>query len=918
MKKLYLTKIRNLSICVLIILSLSIPMMTSAEADKTNYDYGKEITVLQSAGVLEQAEVSAAELSSVLTRAEFADFLAKLVNAHAGDSGVVFIDVATDNLYAKSINGLAKAGVVSVPQDLKFNPDAAITYDEALTMVIRAAGYGVMAQTNGGYPTGYTYTASKLGIRNTVADNDSITLGEGLKLIYDGATVGTYSADKITADGNYTFNVSDDTLLSIYHGIYLQSGKVYALNGSCIDNEHTADDSEMNIDGLIYNVDENMNLDYCLGNNVEFLFKKDAAKDSANLIYLEKESGDRELEISSKNIGAFNSESFTLEYSKSDDSSKKASVSLPRSVNVVYNGRSNDSSIAQLVNSLNDGYNHGTVVLKDTDENSGYDLMIIKCYTTIAAGGFSNNTIYDKLNANKSICLDDYEYVSVHTADGQAAKVHTVFPYIAEVAPSADNEKLDIIICSEKVSGKLNAINATNLSIAVEGKEYNVNEKYYAENANRLYLGTEYTIYLDSTGDVAYFTEGANNEYKIGYLLKTVAEPEAFGSVIKFRIYDHTSDKFDTYTAADKISIDEIKYDSEKDSIKVLKAFPDLTGKITDNGGKVIPQIIRYKADENNVVSAIDTAALSSKEAEDSTLRRIKTIMWSDKVEYTGWQNRFDMSLVYNSSGTKLMSVPSLDEDGNITVNGEKISDVEKYFSNTISDVTADVTRIMYGYNYDGTTPYADVLVYVGSADTKSKNSMMFMEFGEGLDSEGNPSKTLIVNENGTEKTFVLNQNTKIPEALTQGDIISVNQAADLSVTEITLMYDRETQKYMDGSSPYGKYGDIIYNLPGYFSGYAYRSVGRQLSRGWVYKKIGSFVQMTYALGDASFDGLGYECMDLNGRAVVIYDSTARENKRISNGSINDIIDYKSAGSNCSHIIVSSYNGQPGAVFLYK
>lgn len=137
-------------------------------------------------------------------------------------------------------------------------------------------------------------------------------------------------------------------------------------------------------------------------------------------------------------------------------------------------------------------------------------------------------------------------------------------------------------------------------------------------------------------------------------------------------------------------------------------------------------------------------------------------------------------------------------------------------------------------------------------------------------------------------------------------------------MTDIALMYDRETQKYMDGSNAYGNYGDIIYNLPGYFSGYAYRSVGRQLSRGWVYKKIGTFVQMTYVMGDASFDGLGYECMDLNGRAVVIYDSTARENNRISNGSVNDIVDYKSVGNNCSYLIVSSYNGQPGAVFIYK
>ena len=68
----------------------------------------------------------------------------------------------------------------------------------------------------------------------------------------------------------------------------------------------------------------------------------------------------------------------------------------------------------------------------------------------------------------------------------------------------------------------------------------------------------------------------------------------------------------------------------------------------------------------------------------------------------------------------------------------------------------------------------------------------------------------------------------------------------------------------------------------------------------------------------AAFDVLVYGCSDLNGRAVVICDSTARENNRISNGSVNDIVDYRSVGNNCSYLIVSSYNGQPGAVFIYK
>ena len=86
MKKIFLTKIRNLAICVMTILSLAIPMTISAESDKTDYNYDKIIAVFQSAGIMDQNEVGAAELSSVLTRAEFADYLAKLMNARLEDA----------------------------------------------------------------------------------------------------------------------------------------------------------------------------------------------------------------------------------------------------------------------------------------------------------------------------------------------------------------------------------------------------------------------------------------------------------------------------------------------------------------------------------------------------------------------------------------------------------------------------------------------------------------------------------------------------------------------------------------------------------------------------------------------------------------------------------------------------------------
>lgn len=910
-----LNKVMSLVLSVLFIFGMYIPASVSAE-EINGYDYTKITTVLKSAGVLDQGEISAADLSSVLTRAEFADYMAKLLNVKSQENGIVYLDVPSDNLYAKGINGLAKSGILSVPEDLLFNPDMPITYDEALTIIIRATGYGVMAQAQGGFPTGFRYTASRLGIKVDTASEETLSVGEGLRLLFEGATVGTYSPDSITGDENYSFSVTDETLLSLYHNIYRQEGKLYSFSGASI-GKYDTEDNEANIDGLKYTCTSDINADELLGNNVEIFYSHEKADESAELIYIEKDTGDKELVIKSEDIVSFDSQKFTIDYIKDEVSGKKASVSVPRSVNVVYNGRQNDTSVADLINSLSDDYNHGTISLKDTGTGDGYDLMVIKCYRTMALTGYNSDTLYDTLNTSVNICTKDYEHMSVRTPEGLEGKLHTAFPYIADVAVSADKEKLEIIICSDKVSGKVDVVSSNDCSVKIGDNVYKVNKRYFNENSTRLNPGMEFTGYLNSDKKICYFTIGASNDYRIGYLLKAATENGVFDTSLKFRIYDHATGTFDTYTTGSKLNIDSVRYDMEKDPAKVIKAFPDLTGKVSDDTTKIVPQAIRYKADANKVLTDIDTAALSDKENDDTSLTRIRT-MHTTKVEYTGGHKRFDMSLVYDSSNTKVMAIPSLDSDGCITINGKKTSDVEKYFSNSNTNITADVSREMYGYNFDGTTTYADLLVYVGNADTQNKRSMMFVGFGEEYDEDNGVMQTLIVNDNGTETSIRINKDAKIPADLTQGDIISVNQAADNSATEIILMYDRETMKYKDGSKPFGSYGDYVYNLPGYFTGYAYRSVGRQLSRGYVYKKIGTFIQLTYVLGDAAFDGAGYECMDLNGRNVIVYDSTARDKNRVTTGTTNDIVDYKGAGNACTYMVVSSHNGTPGAVFIYK
>ena len=152
------------------------------------------LAVLSEIGLLSSEETGEANLASVITRAEFSQYVAKILNITYADSGVLFQDIPADSFYIKSINGLVDAGVISVPGDLKFNPDAAIKYDEAVKMVVCAAGYSELATVKGGYPAGYIAVASESGMLDNVqvADKNSLTVGESLQILYNASTVGYY------------------------------------------------------------------------------------------------------------------------------------------------------------------------------------------------------------------------------------------------------------------------------------------------------------------------------------------------------------------------------------------------------------------------------------------------------------------------------------------------------------------------------------------------------------------------------------------------------------------------------------------------------------------------------------------------------------------------------------------------------
>ena len=114
--------------------------------------------------------VEYAELDTV-TRAEFARVVAMMLNfGNPSESGLntAFNDIPQGH-WARGYIALAfTLNVVHGNGDGTFRPDDAITFQEAIVMLMRALEYQPMANAQGGFPIGYMIAAVSSGLTRNV------------------------------------------------------------------------------------------------------------------------------------------------------------------------------------------------------------------------------------------------------------------------------------------------------------------------------------------------------------------------------------------------------------------------------------------------------------------------------------------------------------------------------------------------------------------------------------------------------------------------------------------------------------------------------------------------------------------------------------------------------------------------------
>lgn len=130
-------------------------------------------------GIIEGDPDGNLRLEDTITRSE----MVKIVMASMclGESLVktdtVFEDVTEAYWASGYINAAYQMGIVNGKSEKTFDPEADVTYEEAVKMLVCAVGYAEMAKANGGYPFGFMFVAGQRGILeglDVVATNDAI------------------------------------------------------------------------------------------------------------------------------------------------------------------------------------------------------------------------------------------------------------------------------------------------------------------------------------------------------------------------------------------------------------------------------------------------------------------------------------------------------------------------------------------------------------------------------------------------------------------------------------------------------------------------------------------------------------------------------------------------------------------------
>ncbi len=546
-------------------------------------EFEEAVLTLMGLGIIENINEDLFLPNSIISRGEFAQMAARLtgldVNSEKEDEDG-FTDISSSDYIYPSVMALYNAGIVSGGT---FRPNDVIKPIEALKIAVDLLGYSNYAKERGGYPEGYSITASMIGLKLKNKTN-TLTRGDAARLIYDVlntkyASISSVSHNKIAYDAKGEVLSEKVLKLKKIEGIVTANRRTSLMTSSPTNEDYIM------IDDKQYKVGKT-NAVELLGYYVNAYVDDEDVIRCINAFTNENE----ELHISFDDIIKDESADSVIKYKNEDGKLVLAHISPV--AYFVFNGKRIEYNT-----SLFSSLDYGNIKLVENKSQSGYDTIFIESLENIVVDAVSeySKTIMVKDGYGSNLVLDDVDEWHL-TKGGQSVSLSEIKEWnVITLIRSVDGQYVKGEVSDIVINGVVDEIDFEDHRVLINGKQYKC-----ADNIiGNLSLGENATFYLDANKRVV-AKKLKSDELYYGYLFE-IAKPRGLGDSLQIKLFG-SDGKFKTYETESKCLFN-------GKSERYTDIYTYLTSTSSNNERVVNRQLIRFKVKEEDVIHDIWTAS---------------------------------------------------------------------------------------------------------------------------------------------------------------------------------------------------------------------------------------------------------------------------------------------------------------------
>ena len=849
-------KIISLVLALSMVFSLGAVSVSAAEYTNTaaavtykdvpqNANYMEAVNMLSKLEIFQGDDLGNFNPDKTITRAEATAVVVRLLGYEGviSQSETTYVDVPASHWASGYIATGTAIGFITGYGYGYFGPEDPVKYEQMVTMLVRALGYEKKVEyENGVYPASYLSTAAQYDITSSVGGSigepaarkvvASLTYSALTAPIMEQISYGAY-AEYAPMDGSSDARPLKTILTSVFD-IHRVKATVETTSLSSVNstsstmkdyakiNIYSVDkgDEEFEEDDVITVKDNGALNDYLGSALVLYLqendmisgadyevvaFTTDSRKFDEEII--EDTNSIEFCSIATRNFGDEEEGTPVLAY-WDDDRDKIVSYKIEDDATILLNGtyysNAKDSDMSDSFFDIP----YGKIVLRDTDDNSKYDMIFVTKYATYVVSELNERyqKISDANNYNPTITLDpddeDLTYtillngVEIDFADLREYDVLTV-----TADKIARNGKIDtseatnyvIEVSRETVNGSIKQIDTSVED--VYDTEYKINSTEYKtipEIADTLSLSDEGVFYLDVFGRIAYYEVENTASDNYAYIVNTGNRSGSWDDEIQVKVVD-ANGKVDILTAGSKgITI----YDEEGDAHNVMI---DATGSkedfYDDNWDTELEgKIVTYDVNSSGELKKIYLPRTGSYRDEKyfSFNKSMTDARYNEKSETLG--------NVLVDDSTVVFFIPEWTTDTDeITVSSINALEDDEYYDAFVYHMDKNSVAGLIVINGDNDSVAIKDNIYVVDSVIQTLN-----EDDERVDA-------IKAYHDGEKVTLLASVDTDLSD-IDEGDVVSLSLNANNEVSKVAVIIDYDETELFD-TKGYRLNGELVEDL---------------------------------------------------------------------------------------------------------